>query len=491
MRRLAAVVVVIAAWTAMLPAPSEASSEQERPPVERLRVHRQLSFLERVYASVQSLFVSRREPQVIHRQEAVTSGTQFAASHRSAFQLAGRPAWEAAYRVNLPAHLTFMATECDISAARYCPPPPESPWPPSGADVPSQDLELSWTVNVTYPVVYDLYFDTENPPRQRIVAGLTLPAYSINARPDGSYFWRVVVIDPTDPTCPSNSPVWRFNVVSALPTWTPSAATPTSTPTPRPTATPWDCSLYDVYEMGSGDDTPQTARLLIPNGAVYKHWLCDPQDEDWHYVSLQGNLEYYAWTSRSGPDADPWLFLYDAPDVTVPPVVSNDNCRPSGKDACIRYRPAATGTFYLRILGGTRGYGPDAYYDLQMVQVVTPTATPRPTATPTRTPVPAKPLVLVGGYMNTRLEGAAGGNLTILAIASSPDGRNINEMQVYFQSRPTGFFVNKTSQDGDYHVFQVTLPVAGPLGRQQLALELQARDMDFLASALWPFLAVR
>ncbi len=127
----------------------------------------------------------------------------------------------------------------------------------------------------------------------------------------------------------------------------------------------------------------------------------------------------------------------------------------------------------------------------------TPTATPTgPTPTPTTPGEGAPPKILLAGYWDTYISSASGGNMTLLAFITDPDGDPITRVDVCVDGSPTGLEMFDDGTHGDFGVgdsiYGITLPIpAGAAPPMNVPLEIQATDSTGAQSDLWPYLNVK
>ncbi len=169
----------------------------------------------------------------------------------------------------------------------------------------------------------------------------------------------------------------------------------------------------DAYEP---DDTRAQATEFVLPACSRGHTYHYVGDQDWFRCTLNAGQVYLFYTTHLGDEGNTILTLYDS-DGRV--LVKNDDAVPGEPWSLLRWRPARSGVYYLRVSGWDDApYG--WHYDLCGAQAIgrsvpfvaaryvapymtptptptltptptwtpTPTLTPTPTPTPTRTPTP-------------------------------------------------------------------------------------------------------
>jgi hypothetical protein len=134
---------------------------------------------------------------------------------------------------------------------------PSNPTPANGATNVDINADLSWNCSDPDgdPLTYDVYFDTNNPPVNKVSSGQSETTYdpgTLNF--DTTYYWKIVAFDNQGGT--TSGPVWSFTTEENEPPNTP------SNPSPANGATnvdinadlSWDCEdpngdelIYDIY----------------------------------------------------------------------------------------------------------------------------------------------------------------------------------------------------------------------------------------------------
>jgi len=106
------------------------------------------------------------------------------------------------------------------------------------------------------------------------------------------------------------------------------------------------------------------------------------------------------------------------------------------------------------------------------------------------TPVAGRSNILLGGIVPSRIRSSEGGLVTVAALLDDPGGN----VELYFDSLPTGVLLNDSGRDGDLRagdgVFTAVLrlpPGAVPPGRY--LLELVSTRPDGVIDGRWPYLA--
>ncbi len=125
----------------------------------------------------------------------------------------------------------------------------------------------------------------------------------------------------------------------------------------------------------------------------------------------------------------------------------------------------------------------------------TPTETPTATLTHSPTPTPIKPIVLLGGYWDTRLSSTDGGTLTILAM-STIEGGSIHSVELFYAGQPTGIQLyddgmHKDLAAGDGVYGYVIFLAPGAIGQPAtFTLEISAKSSLGARSDPFPYLSV-
>lgn len=128
-----------------------------------------------------------------------------------------------------------------------------------------------------------------------------------------------------------------------------------------------------------------------------------------------------------------------------------------------------------------------------------PTDTPSPTntpipATPTNTPTPSsEPFLYFGGYLNSTVSAANGGQLTLAVLVQDIED-DVIAVEAGLAGTPLGLLLYDNGTRGDLtpgdKLFMRSLPLgSGAPGQVQLTLE--GRDIQGNRSTLWPYLTVR
>ncbi|MEQ9299501.1 MAG: FISUMP domain-containing protein [Cyclobacteriaceae bacterium] len=102
----------------------------------------------------------------------------------------------------------------------YAPTIPEAPTPANSASNVDLKPTLSWlesTDRDQHTVIYDIYFDTQNPPTNKIATALANPSFNVSQELQGNstYFWKVVANDGNGRE--TSSAVWEFNTRNRTP----------------------------------------------------------------------------------------------------------------------------------------------------------------------------------------------------------------------------------------------------------------------------------
>ncbi len=132
----------------------------------------------------------------------------------------------------------------------------------------------------------------------------------------------------------------------------------------------------------------------------------------------------------------------------------------------------------------------------------TPTPTPQPatytpsktpTITPTATPTIA-PLIMIAGYMQTRLQTNSAGNLNLIALVTDGEGlADVARVEIYYQGLATGVLLLDDGAHGDFAaddgVFGFAAPVGSGLPPSRFLLEIVAQDASGNYSLHWPYLS--
>jgi hypothetical protein len=131
--------------------------------------------------------------------------------------------------------------------------------------------------------------------------------------------------------------------------------TATATATATPTSTP--CA--DAYESTSSDGTNATTNTLVfGTNNNQAHSISSATDVDWVRISLVNGHTYTITVSGVGASLNPILRLYQTNGTTL---IQQVNAGGLGANETISYTPAATGTYFIQVLGS--GAGGCAGYD--------------------------------------------------------------------------------------------------------------------------------
>ncbi len=109
-----------------------------------------------------------------------------------------------------------------------------------------------------------------------------------------------------------------------------------------------------------------------------------------------------------------------------------------------------------------------------------------PTATPTPEVHP-RPLILIAGFWDTRLDSSTGGYLDVMAYASSPKTGLINRVHLLYDGIDTGIHIPR--YEGNLFWLQ-DMPINGDLAAQSISLQMEAEDNYASTSLYWPYLNV-
>ena len=108
------------------------------------------------------------------------------------------------------------------------------------------------------------------------------------------------------------------------------------------------------------------------------------------------------------------------------------------------------------------------------------------------------PRIMVAGYMGTQLSEAQGGNMTIMAWATDPQGlADIQSLELYFNDSPVGIYLMDDGAHGDFSAadsifgFDIWLTPADLQGAAGSYLfQLVATDFSGNQSDIWPNLTI-
>lgn len=108
---------------------------------------------------------------------------------------------------------------------------------------------------------------------------------------------------------------------------------------------------------------------------------------------------------------------------------------------------------------------------------------------------PSPPSVLLGGFLDSDLEGKGGGDLRIGMLVSDPDS-DIAEVQVLYGGVPTGLFLRDDGTNGDWNagdgLFVLEIPgFSTGIPPQVLEIAVRSQDLGLLNSSPWPYLTVQ
>ncbi len=116
----------------------------------------------------------------------------------------------------------------------------------------------------------------------------------------------------------------------------------------------------------------------------------------------------------------------------------------------------------------------------------TPSATHTPTATPTIST--QRPIITVGGYMDTRLTSGIEGILNLLAASSDFAHAEIDNVELCYMGEGTGVYLDENPPgSGIYTLLLSQLNVPVPMN---ILLEIVATDINSQKSNPWPYLVV-
>ncbi len=215
-----------------------------------------------------------------------------------------------------------------------------------------------------------------------------------------------------------------------------------------------DCLTYHILEETSGGTV----------NPVQDFWYCD-------------DMKFYAKQELSN------LWLAGAGQIDFAQLRVTDYELPGDTPTPTPTVPADTPTPTPTVPGDTPTPTPTVPGD-------TPTPTPSPTIPGENNP----PQVLLAGYWTTYLDSVNGGNMTLLAFITDPDGDAIASVDILFQGAATGLTMLDDGSQGDFgagdSIFGITLPIPGGVPPLQAALEIQATDGKGAQSDLWPYLNV-
>lgn len=138
--------------------------------------------------------------------------------------------------------------------------------------------------------------------------------------------------------------------------------TPPPTPYPDPSNPSEFPTRADTEEGSSGDDTPATAGTLSLGETTY-HTIYPIGDVDWRVVTLTGGTQYEFTVDNVSYNGYPLLHLYASSDTSTPLSANYDTPGDEwgyfSNNPRILYTPAASGTYYLKVVdyaGGINSY---------------------------------------------------------------------------------------------------------------------------------------
>ncbi len=275
---------------------------------------------------------------------------------------------------------------------------------------------------------------------------------------------------------------------SMTPTTTPTAVpsatatlTPTTTSTASPTATVTATNTPTLVPPSATPTFTQTP-TSAPSSTPTQTLTATPIPSDTP-TSTQTPTSAPSSTPTITPTAEPSSTPTSTPTITNTPEATPTPTTTATSTATLI--PTSTFTATPTVPTST----PTATILPTYTPTLTPSVEPTPTATLTATPTEAPPpVIMLGGYMNTRLSSSNGGFLMLVAFTTD----QISEMEMALGGQPLGVFLY---DDGTYpgdvagdglYVFSADVGVGAAVG--QYLIELIARGESGTESLLYPYL---
>jgi hypothetical protein len=338
-----------------------------------------------------------------------------------------------------------------------------------------------------------------DPIEQITVSNPAAGIYTVSLRgynvPQGPQRYVVVASHPMSENPPFATPT---PTRTATPTFT---STPTRTPTPTPTRTPSHTPTPTATSTNTATAPPGTATYTpVPTDTPTNTPTGTPT-----FINTPANTPTHTPTNTPTPTSPP-TFLPSATPTPVPTdyrtVLRWQGGDPDQGDYVVYKVYLSTNPFVQDIVASALTF---TRWDPGVLEMGT-TYFWKVEATDTRgastmgpiwyfstlgdsaTPVPSRPLIMLGGYMSTRLSAGRGGSLSILALITDYENRSNHRVEMLYQGVPTGLTLSSSDPSGEVFEFRSTIgPGTTPT---RFLLEMLVTAPDGMAGSSWPYLTV-
>ncbi len=124
------------------------------------------------------------------------------------------------------------------------------------------------------------------------------------------------------------------------------------------------------------------------------------------------------------------------------------------------------------------------------------TPTPTPSFTPTKNPTPDHPfpMIYLGGYWDTYIDRANGGQMTLIAFLVDREN-DVARVDILYNGYPTGLMLFDNGTNGDWKpgdsLHTYSMLIGAGLPENNWLLQLRAIDLGSRQSEMWPYLVVK